>query len=326
VYRDIFRLEARITRRTAHKGQIRFRTFPLSSRSASAAGFGLCVSCFRFLFFMRLDFPMDVRYADIGGYSLAYAEAGQGTPVLLIHGSLCDLRYWKPQMAALARDFRVFSVSLRRYWPERWDGVGDGFSVAQHVRDMAAFIEHIGAGPAHVAGHSRGGRVAFELARAHAGLVRSAVLADPGLPLSDTDDARDGFRKRALECIRRGDVDGGLALFIDTVSGADTWRRMVPWFKEMVLDNANTLFGQAHEAPYQLTGDGARSLDKPVLLIGGALSPPPYPAILDALQAWLPDSRRIDIAGSSHGMNLGNPRAFNEALRTFLAPPAGEPA
>lgn len=267
---------------------------------------------------MRADFAMDVRYADLGGYSLAYAEAGQGTPVLLIHGSLCDLRYWKPQMAVLARDFRVFSVSLRRYWPERWDGAGDGFSVAHHVRDMAAFIEHIGAGPAHIAGHSRGGRVAFELARAYPGLVGSVVLADPGLPLSDTDDARDNFRERALESIRRGDVDGGLALFIDTVSGADTWRRMVPWFKEMVVDNANTLFGQTREAAYRLTQAEARKLDKPVLLIGGASSPQPYPAILDALHAWLPDARRVDIAGSSHGMNLGNPRAFNEAVRTFL--------
>ena len=56
----------------------------------------------------------------------------------------------------------------------------------------------------------------------------------------------------------------------------------------------------------------------PVLLIGGALSPAPYPAVLDALAQWLPQAQRLDIVGSSHGMNLGNPRAFNGAIQEFL--------
>jgi pimeloyl-ACP methyl ester carboxylesterase len=262
---------------------------------------------------------MDVSYADVGGYQMAYAEAGTGEPVVLIHGSLCDLRYWRPQMAGLSREFETVSVSLRRYWPEHWDGSDHDFTIARHVDDMATFIYRRWGTAAHVIGHSRGGRVAFELARRYPDRVRSVVLADPGLPLAGMDEERGDFRHRALACIRDGHTEAGLALFIDTVSGEDTWRRMVPWFKEMALDNANTLFGQAREAGYQLTPAAAQALDKPVLLIGGALSPHPYPAILDALQGWLPDARRLDIAGSSHGMNLGNPRAFNDAVRTFLA-------
>ena len=53
-------------------------------------------------------------------------------------------------------------------------------------------------------------------------------------------------------------------------------------------------------------------------MIGGALSPAPYPALLDTLEQWLPQSQRVTIAGSSHGMNLGNPRAFNGAIEAFL--------
>ncbi|SPU49338.1 hydrolase [Bordetella trematum] len=117
--------------------------------------------------------------------------------------------------------------------------------------------------------------------------------------------------------IEAGDTDGGLALFIDTVTGPDTWRRMVPWFKDMVRDNATTLLGQARE-PTAPLGD-VRTLTLPVLLIGGALSPAPYPAMLDWLQTQLPQAHRVDIAGSSHGMNLGNPRAFNNAIADFLA-------
>jgi pimeloyl-ACP methyl ester carboxylesterase len=260
---------------------------------------------------------LDIRYADIAGYAMAYVEQGAGAPLVLVHGSLSDLRYWKPQIAALARSFRVCAVSLRGYWPGRPPGPGE-FSVQRHVDDLAAFIAQIGGGRAHVVGHSRGGTVAFELARQHRGVVDKLVLADPGLFLAAGDGERGDFRQRAVERLRAGDVEGGLALFIDTVTGPDTWRRMVPWFKDMARDNAATLLGQVGEAPYRLQEDAARALDAPVLLVGGALSPPPYPAILETLARWLPHARRLDIAGSSHGMNLGHPRAFNEGLRQFL--------
>ncbi|ARP83354.1 alpha/beta hydrolase [Bordetella genomosp. 8] len=265
---------------------------------------------------MPHDFPYPIHQAAAG--DLAHAVHGAGQPVVLVHGSLCDLRYWKAQVPALSRDFRVYSLSLPGYWPAPADTDLAGFSVEDHADALAAFIDRHCGGHAHVVGHSRGGRVSFELARRHPDKVGALVLADPGLVLSEHDDNRDDFRRRALECIRAGRIEPGLALFIDTVSGEDTWRRMVPWFKDMVIANAHTLTAQAHEASYMLTPADAGTVPHPALLIGGALSPPPYPAVLDALQDWLPNAQSVRIAGSSHGMNLGNPRAFNEAVRRFL--------
>ncbi|WP_235613342.1 alpha/beta fold hydrolase [Bordetella bronchiseptica] len=87
----------------------------------------------------------------------------------------------------------------------------------------------------------------------------------------------------------------------------------------MVRDNANTLLGQAREQPGALTPETLRTLALPTLLIGGALSPAPYPEVLDLLEGTWPHAERTAIAGSSHGMNLGNPRAFNGAIEAFLA-------
>ncbi|QIM70304.1 hydrolase [Bordetella trematum] len=265
---------------------------------------------------MRTEPDLDLKTVEIDGYPLHYAETGSGTPLVLVHGSLCDARYWKPQLPALGRHFRVLALSLRHYWPERWDGSGDGFSIWRHTEDVLAFIDQVAGGDAHLVGHSRGGRIALEAALRSPARVRSLVLADPGLSRPDQD-SRGDFRQRARNMIEAGDADGGLALFIDTVTGPDTWRRMVPWFKDMVRDNATTLLGQARE-PAAPLGD-VRALTLPVLLIGGALSPAPYPAMLDWLQTQLPQAHRVDIAGSSHGMNLGNPRAFNNAIADFLA-------
>lgn len=268
---------------------------------------------------MPSDFAYPIEYATLPDARLAYAAHGAGDPIVLVHGSLCDLRYWKAQMPALARDFRVFSISLPGYWPATAGTALSAFSGTAHADAVGRFIDLCCGGSAHVVGHSRGGRVAFELARRHPDKVRALVLADPGLVVGDSDAARGDFREQALQAIQAGRIEEGLARFIDTVSGEETWRRMVPWFKEMAVANAHTLAAQVREAPYVLSEAEARAVAQPTLLIGGALSPQPYPAILDALQAWLPNAQSLRIAGSSHGMNLGNPRAFNEAVRKFLA-------
>jgi len=259
------------------------------------------------------------------GYDLSYVEAGSGPPLLLVHGSLCDYRFWRPQMEPLCAQRRVIALSLRHYWPESWDGGGQGFSLQQHSDDLAAFITALNAGPVDLVGHSRGGSVAYRLARQHPALLRSLVLAEPGLdiaPIGGSADLNRGdFRQRALALIRAGDADAGLSLFIDTVSGAGTWARMVPWLKRMMHDNANTLFGQAAESYDTVTAATLPQLRRPPLLIGGAQSPAPYPALLDALAALWPEARRATIANASHAMNLWNVNAFNQALESFLSAP-----
>jgi len=267
---------------------------------------------------MRTAPDLPLQAVDLDGHATSYVEHGAGTPLVLVHGSLCDCRYWTPQMGPLGRRYRVLAPSLQRYWPERWDGAGDGFSLAEHTRQVLAFIERVAGGPAHLVGHSRGGRIALEAALQRPDLVRTLTLADPGVPVPGQPDERGDFRGQALERIRAGRTEEGLALFIDAVTGPDTWRRMVPWFKDMVRANAATLLGQARETPPPVPAEMLQVLALPVLLIGGALSPPPYPAVLRWLEEQLPQSQREMIAGSSHGMNLGNPRAFNGAIEAFL--------
>jgi len=267
---------------------------------------------------MRTLPNLPLRNAALDDGDIAYLEQGSGTPLILIHGSLCDCRYWTPQMSALGRGYRVLSPSLRRYWPEQWDGAGDGFSLDAHTDQILAFVERVAGEPAHLIGHSRGGRVALEAALRRPDLVRTLTLADPGVPMPGQVDQRGDFRQQALARIQAGETEEGLALFIDAVTGPDTWRRMVPWFKDMVRDNATTLLGQSRETPRPVDEDTLRALAMPVLLIGGALSPAPYPATIDWLERTLPYATRETIVGSSHGMNLGNPRAFNQAVAGFL--------
>ena len=53
---------------------------------------------------------------------------------------------------------------LRHHYPEKWNGVGDDFSVAQHASDVGALIKKLNLGKVHLLGHSRGGPIALTVA------------------------------------------------------------------------------------------------------------------------------------------------------------------
>ena len=270
---------------------------------------------------MRFDPDTELRTCTVNDYSLSYLEMGAGEPVVLVHGSLCDCRYWRPQMLPLARSHRVIAVSLRHYWPQASAARDGSFAIARHADDVAALIDALGLGAAHVVGHSRGGRVALETALRRPQRVRSLVLADPGVQFADAppDAARGRFVGQAMALIEAGDVEAGLALFVDAVNGENTWPRMVEGFKRMARDNAVTLLGQASEPAAALTTEALRALRMPALLIGGSASPARYDAVQRRLQELLPDVRRVVVQGAAHGMNLAKPHSFNSAVAGFLA-------
>ncbi|MCY1392912.1 2-succinyl-6-hydroxy-2,4-cyclohexadiene-1-carboxylate synthase [compost metagenome] len=265
----------------------------------------------------------------VNGYELACLDEGEGVPLVLVHGSLCDYRYWQWQMRGLGQDYRLIVPSLRHYYPEAWDGRGGDFSTRQHVDDLLELLDRLGE-PVHLLGHSRGGNICLRAALAAPERLRTLSLADPGGDFADevfhfagleppvSPGERNQFRERALQLIQQGDIEEGLRLFIDTVSGQGIWARSSKHFREMAADNAMTLVGQVRD---QLTPLGRRELAGlavPVLLLSGELSPVPFPGIAEALRRSLPDARVKVIAGASHGMNAMRPAAFNRAVLEFI--------
>jgi len=126
----------------------------------------------------------------VNGYDMAYLEvgesAGQRPPLVCVHGSLCDFRIWSSVLGPLTQKHRVIAVSLRHFFPDHWDGIGDTYSIAQHVDDVIAFIEQLDGQPVDLMGHSRGGHISFRVAQRRPDLLRKLILAEPGGELDAT--------------------------------------------------------------------------------------------------------------------------------------------
>jgi len=238
--------------------------------------------------------------------------------LLLIHGSLCDYRYWRWQLPVLSQQYTVIAPSLPGYWPEALDREDSSFSIERHSATMTALIRHIGEGqPVHVLGHSRGAHVALNIALGAPALTRSLTLADPGFGF-DGESGGMAVHAEAVALLARDDVEQALSVFVDTVNGPGTWRQMVSWFKAMVRDNAKTLLSQVNEPHASVDANRLAELDTKTLLVGGANSPARYHSRIDTLAQVLPHATRLSIPLASHGMNLANPKAFNQGVLDYL--------
>jgi len=271
--------------------------------------------------------PTGVRTTPINGYPIAYIERGTGAPVVFVHGSGCDYRFFSTQVATFSKSYRAVSLSLRHYYPEPWRGDGD-FSIAQHASDLVAFIRQLGAGPVHLVGHSRGATVSLYAAKAAPDVVRTLSIAEGGGGMTAfapdepaQRDARAAIFRAVSEKLAQGDPDAGLKAFVDYLNGSGSWNALPEPARQALRDNAWTFpaaeIDQDRWPPF--TCDDARRIDVPVLLLGGALSPPAFGVILDRLQACLPRVERVRIENSAHTMPRMNPAAFDAAVMAFIA-------
>jgi pimeloyl-ACP methyl ester carboxylesterase len=261
----------------------------------------------------------------VNGYDMAYIEVGQGKPLVCLHGSLCDFRVWSPVLGLLSRRHRVISPSLRRFFPEQWDGVGGGFTIAQHVDDVIAFLDALG-GRVDLLGHSRGGHIAFRMAQQRPDLLHRLVLAEPGGELDASLQARaDGTLPLSAQVtaavgkIAAGDVAGGLESFADAINGPGTWQRLPAATQQERLDNANTLLGQVNEQRRPYSRADAEAIRVPTLFVGGGDTPGSLPIILRALAAHIPGARIAMIPNTTHSMFVQNPARFSAVVLDFLA-------
>jgi len=115
------------------------------------------------------------------GATINLVHAGDGPPVLLLHGYPETHAMWHKVAPALARQFSVVCADLRGYGDSsKPKGLPDhsNYSKRAMAADMVEAMGALGHETFHVVGHDRGARVAHRLARDHGGRVRTLTVLD----------------------------------------------------------------------------------------------------------------------------------------------------
>ncbi len=127
------------------------------------------------------------------GATIHLVTAGDGPPVLLLHGYPQTHAMWHKIAPRLARRYTVVCADLRGYGASsKPRGLPDhsNYSKRAMAADMVEVMERLGHGTFHLVGHDRGGRVAHRLARDWPGRVRTLTVLDisPTLKMYDSTD------------------------------------------------------------------------------------------------------------------------------------------
>jgi pimeloyl-ACP methyl ester carboxylesterase len=175
-----------------------------------------------------------MSYADVNGLSLYYEEHGEGgVPLVMLHGGIGAGEQMAPLARELAAGRRVILVDLQGHGhtadvdrPLRAESMGD---------DVAALIEHLGAGQADVLGYSLGGEVALRAAIQHPGRVRRLVLISIAFMRDGSHPevvaALDSFSPEAAEFLKQGPL---YDLYTRLAPRPDDWPRFIAKTADML--------------------------------------------------------------------------------------------
>jgi pimeloyl-ACP methyl ester carboxylesterase len=250
------------------------------------------------------------------GLEIAYERVGAGPPLVLVHGAAEDSRVWRPQVGALADEFTVVA----------WDEPGAGrssdvpadFGLADYAHCLAALIETLALGPAHVAGLSWGGTLVQELYRWHPELVATLILVDTyagwkgSLAQAEVRARVAGMRQ--MLAAPPGQRDLTLpGLFADgpPAEFAQLLEEIAAGVRPHTLHVELSVMAEADQR------DLLPRIDVPTLLIWGEQDGRSPLSVARRFEEAIPDAKLVVIPRCGHVSNLEQPQLFNEAVRDF---------
>jgi pimeloyl-ACP methyl ester carboxylesterase len=249
----------------------------------------------------------------LNGVKIVYTLSGSGPPIVLLHGWMCNRRFWSNQVSFFSKTCRVLAPDFR--------GHGDssvpreGYHLKNLAEDIHQLIERLDLSPVTLIGHSMGGMVAQQFAVNHKRSLSCLVLvttiaADPENHLIskriEAETPHLGFRKAFLKS-----VDGWF--------GQKTSPDIRDWVKEEMLKTPEKVALPLVRSYRRFDLRNSLScLSIPVLVMGGGQDVSAVPHESRILAGTIPGAQLVMLNGVGHFPMIENPKTFNKVLQKCL--------
>jgi len=273
-----------------------------------------------------------VRSIDTGDVTLCVESAGEGEPVVMLHGFTGDASSMAPAARGLERQFEVHRVELVGHG--RSDAPDDVacYTMPRCVAQLRAVFDALGLASAHVYGYSMGGRTALSFAAAHPDRVRSLVLVGATAGLATR--AEREARMAADEALAAKILADGLEAFVDHWMALPLFASQARLGPEaLAAGRAQRLAGSAVGLAHSLRGMGTGAMPPlaselvrlvmPVLLVAGA-EDAKFTGLAYELSQALPRARMLVVPEAGHAAHLESPACVAEEVAAFLSGVAGD--
>jgi 3-oxoadipate enol-lactonase len=262
---------------------------------------------------------IETGFTDINGANMYYEVAGDGTPLVFVHGYALDRRMWDDQFEFFATRYRAVRYDLRGFGRSDVPTAG---RFSNHD-DLRRLFDHLGIERAHICGLSMGGGVAIDFALEYPDRVLSVIGIASALGGFTVDF---GPMIPAMIAMQTAGREGNLAeakriwiespLFVPANRDPAVAQRL----GEMVDDWSGwQLTNQAnHVDPDPPPAERLDQLSVPALVINGGLDNEGVLGVAVEIEAKAPNARRVVVPGAGHLTNMEAPDAVNDLIASFL--------
>jgi pimeloyl-ACP methyl ester carboxylesterase len=261
---------------------------------------------------------MRVREAQVGDLRIGYAEAGEGPPLVLLHGGWSDWRIWRPQLHGLGEELAVAA----------WDAPGcgrssdppDSWRMEDYADCLAAWLEAVGIERPHVLGLSWGGTLALALYGRHPEIPSSLVLASSYAGWAGSLPAEEVARRleRVLGELERPPDEWAsdyIPGFLTDAAPPGLGDEIATIMCDLHPDGTRTMLAAMAEADLR---DVLPRIEVPTLLLYGELDTRSPLPVAEELHREIPGSQLVVLPGVGHLASAERPDDFNAAVRAFL--------
>jgi pimeloyl-ACP methyl ester carboxylesterase len=259
-----------------------------------------------------------VQSAEVRGIRIGFERAGEGPPLVLVHGAVSDSRVWRRQLDDLSGEFTVIA----------WDAPGCGrssdppesFRLPEYADALAGLLAALGVERAHVLGHSFGGALALELYRRHPAVVASLILAGAYAGWAGSLPAAEVERRLAFAL----DVADRLPGRFEPASMPGLFSEQMPPETAAALATIMSEIRpvatrvMAHALAEADLRDALPSIGVPTLLLYGDADERAPLSVAEDLHRSIPASKLVVLPGLGHEFYLEDPDRFDTEVRAFL--------
>ena len=250
--------------------------------------------------------------------NLHVEEAGQGTPVVLLHGFPLSGASWRAQQQRLSQHVRVIVPDLRGHG--RSPAPAGVYEMDLLARDVLALLDALNLPRAVLMGHSMGGYVALAAYRRapERFLALGLIASQAG---ADTEEGRQGRQKLAEKVAVQGSAAAAEAmlpkLFAPTLPPEAP---IVDLARQLILNTPGPVIISSLQGMAQRPDSTCLlpTIAVPVLLLAGAADQIIPPAKTQSMAASLPAATVAMIPQCGHMPMLEQPEATAKALADFV--------
>ena len=261
-------------------------------------------------------------YERCNGADLFYRDAGEGVPLVFLHGVMASHRFFESQFTDLASDYRTVAFDFRGHG--RSEKTELGHTVAQYARDLHVLLDRLDLEDVVLVGWSMGALVSWEYVdQFGTNSIRALVDVDMEATRYQWDDYDYGLTdidglKATLSLVqqdRTSIIDRATEQgFADPPASEtrtmqfDELSRVPAPIKSAILFDALTC-DYRHVLP---------KIDVPVLVCAGVDEKRGTVASVKNVASLVPDGRFVRFEASGHCPTVEEPERFNQEVRAFV--------